>query len=159
MKDKVIAVTGASGGIGAAVTEMAAARGALVALIARRKTELDKIAALCGPQCLVVVADITDRSAVRQAVLAVIARFGRVDVWINNAGQGITRLPSELTDEDIDTMMKVNVKTALYGMQEVLPHFKKRNSGHMQAALIMPVWVKKSILAKSTQIFTAKACS
>ena len=55
-----------------------------------------------------------------------IERFGHIDVWINNVGQGITRQPSELTDDDIDEMMRVNVKSVLYGMQEVLPHFKER---------------------------------
>jgi NADP-dependent 3-hydroxy acid dehydrogenase YdfG len=131
MKDKVIAVTGASGGIGAAVAVMAAARGASVALIARREEALKKIAGLCGSSSLVVVADMSDRPAVRRAVSAIIARFGRIDVWINNAGQGITTMPSEMSDEDIDTMIRVNVKTALYGMQEVLPHFMERNSGHV----------------------------
>jgi len=58
-------------------------------------------------------------------------RFGRIDVWVNNVGQGITRRPSELTDQDIDDMMSVNVKSALYGMQEVLPHFKSRNAGQV----------------------------
>jgi short-subunit dehydrogenase len=52
-------------------------------------------------------------------------------VWINNVGQGITRPPSELSDEDIDEMMLLNVKSALYGMQEVLPHFKERGAGHV----------------------------
>jgi len=64
-------------------------------------------------------------------VTETIAAFGRIDVWINNVGQGITRQPSELTDEDIDQMMNMNVKSALYGMQEVLPHFKSRNEGHV----------------------------
>jgi short-subunit dehydrogenase len=50
---------------------------------------------------------------------------------VNNVGQGITRLPSELTDEDIDDMMRVNVKSALYGIQEVLPHFRSRGAGHV----------------------------
>jgi short-subunit dehydrogenase len=131
MKDKVIAVTGASSGIGAAVAEMAASRGAHVALIARREDALLKIAERCGLHSHVVVADMSDRSAVRKAVSAVMAKFGRIDVWINNAGQGITRMPSELNDEDIDMMMQMNVKTALYGMQEVLPHFKARNAGHI----------------------------
>jgi NADP-dependent 3-hydroxy acid dehydrogenase YdfG len=48
-----------------------------------------------------------------------------------NVGQGISRPPSQLTDEDIDEMMRVNVKSALYGMQEVLPHFKARGQGHV----------------------------
>jgi short-subunit dehydrogenase len=60
-----------------------------------------------------------------------IARCGRIDVWINNVGQGITRMPSQLTDEDIDEVMRVNVKSAIYGMQEVLPHFKERKTGHV----------------------------
>jgi NADP-dependent 3-hydroxy acid dehydrogenase YdfG len=80
---------------------------------------------------MIVVADMADRAAVTKAVVAVIARFGRIDVWINNAGQGITRMPSELSSDDIDSMMNANVKTALYGMQEVLPHFKERNAGHI----------------------------
>jgi short-subunit dehydrogenase len=46
-------------------------------------------------------------------------------------GRGITRPPSELTDDDIDEMMRVNVKSALYGMQEVLPHFRARGSGQV----------------------------
>ena len=60
-----------------------------------------------------------------------LSQFGRIDVWINNAGIGITRPPSQLTDEDIDAMIQANVKSALYGMQEVLPHFKERNAGHI----------------------------
>jgi NADP-dependent 3-hydroxy acid dehydrogenase YdfG len=131
MKDTVIAVTGASSGIGEAVALMAASRGASVALIARREDVLQQLAMRCGAEALAVSADMTDRTAVKRAVAAVLARFGHIDVWINNAGQGITRMPSDLTSDDIDTMMTVNVKTALYGMQEVLPHFKERKAGHI----------------------------
>lgn len=131
MKDRVIVVTGASSGIGEAVAVMAAAQGAHVALVARREDALKNIAARCGAHAMVVVADMTDRTAVQRAVAGVIARFGHIDVWINNAGQGITRMPSELTDEDIDSMITMNVKSALYGMQEVLPHFKERKAGHI----------------------------
>lgn len=62
---------------------------------------------------------------------AALERFGHIDVWINNAGRGITRVPSQLTDDDIDEMMRVNVKSVLYGTQEVLPHFKERGTGHV----------------------------
>jgi short-subunit dehydrogenase len=68
---------------------------------------------------------------VRRVVSEVIARLGRIDVWVNNAGQGITRMPSQLTDEDVDAMMRINVKSALYGIQEVLPHFRERGRGHV----------------------------
>ena len=131
MKSTVIVVTGASSGIGEAVALMAASRGASVALVARRDDVLQELAARCGAKALAVSADMTDRAAVKRAVADVVATFGHIDVWINNAGQGITRMPSELTADDIDTMMTVNVKTALFGMQEVLPHFKERKTGHI----------------------------
>jgi NAD(P)-dependent dehydrogenase (short-subunit alcohol dehydrogenase family) len=77
------------------------------------------------------VADVTERDQVRRVVAEVVARYGRIDVWVNNAGQGITRLPSELTGDDVDDMIRINVKSVLYGMQEVLPHFKSRGEGHV----------------------------
>lgn len=131
MKDKVIVITGASGGIGAAVAELLAARGASLVLAARREDALRAVADRCGARALVVVADVTRRSDVRRIVDEAIARYGRIDVWINNAGRGITCPPSQLTDDDIDEMVRVNVKSALYGMQEVLPHFQARGSGHI----------------------------
>ena len=131
MAPKVILITGASGGIGAALAEILARRGDSVALVARRKTELDEVVARCGPSALAIVADVTRRDEVRRAIVSTIARFGRIDVLVNNAGQGMSRVPSELTGEDIDTMIEANVKTALFGMQEILPHFKERGSGHI----------------------------
>ena len=62
---------------------------------------------------------------------AAIARFGHVDVWVNNAGRAMSRNVSELTGEDIDEMISVNVKSVLYGMQAVLPHFCARGCGHI----------------------------
>src|SRR5262249_12580296 len=56
---------------------------------------------------------------------------GHIDVWINNAGRGITRSVQELSAEDVDAMMDANVKSALYGMQAVVPHFKARGTGHL----------------------------
>ncbi|MFI5233116.1 MAG: SDR family NAD(P)-dependent oxidoreductase [Gemmatimonadales bacterium] len=131
LKDKVVVITGASGGIGAATAEEAARRGAKVVLVARREDALRAVAAKCGADALVAAADVTQRDQVRRVVNDTLARFGRIDVWMNNVGQGITRPPSELTDDDIDEAMRVNVKSALYGMQEVLPHFKARNDGQV----------------------------
>jgi len=131
MKDKVVVITGASGGIGAATAEAASTAGASVVLVARRADALRDVAAKCGARAHVIVADVTSRAEVRRVVDESIAKFGRIDIWMNNVGQGITRQPTELTDEDIDEAMRINVKTALYGMQEVLPHFKSRNEGHV----------------------------
>ncbi len=131
MSDTIAVITGASGGIGAAVAELLSRQGMSVALAARRQEALQAVAARCGGPALPVVADVTVRANVRRVVDETLSRFGRIDVWINNAGLGITRRPSELTDEDIDAMIQANVKSALYGMQEVLPHFKERNAGHI----------------------------
>src|SRR4029079_2075155 len=85
----------------------------------------------CGSNAIGITGDMTHRAEGRRVVEEVIQHFGNIYVWINNVGRGISRLPSELTDADIDAMMQVNVKSALYGMQEILPHFKSRNSGHI----------------------------
>jgi len=131
MNGKVVVITGASGGIGASAASVVAARGASVVLVARREAELRAEAEACGPNAMPVVADATSREDVRRVAREAIVRFGHVDVWVNNVGRGITRPPSELTDDDIDDMMRINIKSVLYGVQEILPHFKQRGSGHI----------------------------
>jgi len=128
---KVIVITGASAGIGAAAAELLAGKGHSIALVARRREALDAVVAKYGANALGVTADVTRKGELHRVLRETIARFGRVDVWINNVGQGISRQPSELTDQDIDEVIRVNVKSALYGMQVVLPHFKERNDGHI----------------------------
>jgi NADP-dependent 3-hydroxy acid dehydrogenase YdfG len=129
--DKVVVITGASSGIGAALAELLAGKGASVVLVARREHALREMAERCGEQALAVPADVGHRDDVKRVVRDALARFGRIDVWVNNAGQGITRLPSQLTEEDVDEMIRANVKSVLYGMQEVLPHFISRGEGHV----------------------------
>jgi len=131
MDEKVVVITGASAGIGAATAELLASRGMSVVLVARRKDALVRVAARCGARALATVADVGRREEVRRVVAEALARFGRMDVWVNNVGRGISRAPSELTDEDVDEVMRLNVKSALYGMQEVLPHFKAQGAGHV----------------------------
>jgi NADP-dependent 3-hydroxy acid dehydrogenase YdfG len=129
--DRVIVVTGASSGIGAALTVLLTGQGHHVVAAARRSEALAEVAARCSGRAHPVTADVTRRADIRRVVAETIGRFGRIDTWVNNAGRGISRQPSELTDEDIDDMMLVNVKSVLYAMQEVLPHFKERGGGHI----------------------------
>jgi NADP-dependent 3-hydroxy acid dehydrogenase YdfG len=131
MRGTVVAITGASGGIGAAAARTIARRGGSVALIARREKELEAVAQDCGANAHPIVGDVTKRSDVQRAVKSAIDRFGQVDVWVNNVGRGITKAPSQLTDDDVDDMIRVNVKSMLYGVQEILPHFKSRGSGQI----------------------------
>jgi NADP-dependent 3-hydroxy acid dehydrogenase YdfG len=131
VREKVVVITGASSGIGAALAETLAAEGAAVVLVARRADALRAVAGRCGDRALTIVADMTRRDDVQRVVREALGRFGQIDVWVNNVGQGITRPPSQLTDDDIDQVMQVNVKSALYGMQEVLPHFMERGTGQV----------------------------
>lgn len=131
MKDKTVVITGASSGIGAALATTLSQRGARVVLAARRAPELAQVAARCENETEVVTADVRVRADVERLRDRAIARFDHIDVWVNNAGRGISRQVSQLSDEDFDEMMAVNVKSALYGMQAVLPHFIERKSGHI----------------------------
>ena len=129
MSEKVVVITGASSGIGAALSQRLGAEGYRLALAARREPELLRVAAMSSPAALAVVTDVRSRSDVDRLRDAALSRFGRIDVWVNNAGRGIGRKAADLTDEDFDEMMAVNVKSALYGMQAVLPHFMQRGDG------------------------------
>jgi NADP-dependent 3-hydroxy acid dehydrogenase YdfG len=133
MKDKVIVITGASEGIGQTVAELAIERGARVVLAARRQPELDALAKRLGDRAIAVVTDVTRRADNERLRDRAIAAFGQIDVWIANAGRAISRLPSELTDEDIDSMVDINIKSLVYGIQAVLPHFKERKRGQLIA--------------------------
>jgi NADP-dependent 3-hydroxy acid dehydrogenase YdfG len=127
----VVVITGASSGIGAAAAELLAKQQMSLALVARRAEPLKEVASRCGANAVPFVADVVKRADVKRVAEQAVERFGHVDVWINNVGQGISRAPSQLTDDDIDEMMRFNVKSALYGMQEILPHFKERGRGHI----------------------------
>jgi len=121
---KTIVVTGASSGIGAALARQLAQRGDQVVLAARNKGALQTLAQELGAHSLAVPTDVTVRSEVERLRDRAIGTFGSIDVWINNAGRGMSKLVADLTDDDIDDMITVNLKSALYGMQAVLPHFK-----------------------------------
>jgi NAD(P)-dependent dehydrogenase (short-subunit alcohol dehydrogenase family) len=120
---KTIVITGASSGIGAATARRLAADGHNLVLAARHRPEFEPALSL--------VADVTRREDVLHLRDEALRAFGAVDVWINNAGRGINRPVLELTDADFDEMMAVNVKSALYGMQTIVPHFIERGSGHL----------------------------
>jgi len=133
IQDQVIVITGASAGIGAATAELAVSRGARVVLAARRADEIAALAKKLGDRAVAVPTDVTRRADNEQLRDRALAAFGQIDVWVANAGRGISRLPSELTDEDIDDMIAVNVKSVVYGIQAVLPHFKQRKRGQIVA--------------------------
>ena len=126
----VVVITGASAGIGAALARELAGRHASLVLVARREEILREMAATLGAAVEVVPADVTRRADVERVLERALARFGRVDVWVNNAGRGITR-PSvlDISDQDLEAMLRDNTRSALYGMQVAVPHFQTRGQG------------------------------
>lgn len=131
MESKVVVITGASSGIGAALARRLGRDGHRLALAARRPEALAEVAHDVGDGALTVVTDVTRRSDVERLRDQAIAAFDHVDVWVNNAGRGIHKPALELTDDDVDEMIAVNLKSALYGMQAIVPHFKERGHGHV----------------------------
>ncbi len=126
--DRVVVVTGASAGIGAALARELAARGAKLVLVARRREKLEEVARGL-PAAELVVGDVTRREDHVRALDAAIRRFGRVDVWVNNAGRGISKPLLALDDADLDEVFRDNVRSVLYGMQVALGHMRPRGTG------------------------------
>jgi short-subunit dehydrogenase len=132
---KVVVITGASGGIGAALARRLGDEGLRLSLAARREAELREVAkdaeAHGASGTFVFPADVTRREDVLRLRDATLDAFGRIDVWVNNAGRGITRSVLELTEAELDEMIDVNVKSALYGIQAAVPYFIRRGAGHV----------------------------
>jgi len=128
---KVIVITGASSGIGAELARQLGVQKHRLVLAARREKELAEVARQSGTRTITVATDVTNRQDVEYLRDRAIDLFGEVDVWINNAGRGIGKKVMDLTDEDVDEIMSVNLKSALYGMQAIVPHFQQRGAGHL----------------------------
>lgn len=127
----VTVITGASSGIGAALARRLGQKGCRLVLAARRPDALRAVAAETGGDARTVAVDVTRRADVERLRNEAIAAYGAVDVWVNNAGRGVNAPVLQLTDEQFDEMMAVNVKSALYGMQVIVPHFQERGRGHL----------------------------
>lgn len=128
---RVVVITGASSGIGASLARQLGEQGDSLVLGARRRDRLEKAARAAHPSAVTVVTDVTKRADVENLRDKAIESFGHIDVWVNNAGRGIKKSVQILTDEDVDAILDVNLKSAIYGMQAILPHFKERGTGHI----------------------------
>lgn len=128
LRDKVIIVTGASGGIGEATARLLAERGAKVVLAARSKDKLEAMAAEL-PGAMAVPTDMRDPKAIKDLVAKTVEAHGRVDVLINNAGQGMFGTVETIDLEQYQEMIELNVYGPLRAMQAVIPVMRAQGGG------------------------------
>ena len=136
IKGKVIAITGASSGIGEATALRLAEGGAKLVLAARRSDRLEALAARInekggeeGGEASFIVTDVRRREDLSHLVALARERYGRLDVLVSNAGVGLVSPFDDLRVEDWDTMIDVNVKGVLYGIAAALPVFREQGAG------------------------------
>ncbi len=130
---RVALVTGASRGIGAAIAEALAGEGCRVALVARSEEALntlaDRLSNRYGVETLICPADLRDEAQAAAAVESTVARWGRIDILINNAGAGIYGDMAELVADDLRATFDVNFFAPMAAMRAAVPHMRRQGDG------------------------------
>jgi short-subunit dehydrogenase len=128
IKNKIIIITGASAGIGRATARLLAHEGAKVVLAARSKDEIEKLTKEL-PGSLAVQTDMTKEKDIDHLIDATIKQYGRIDVFINNAGQGIYGAVEKVGAEEYKKIFELNVVGPLLAMQKVIPSMRAQGGG------------------------------
>ena len=131
---KVVVITGASSGLGAATARFLSAEGAVVALGARREDRIRSLAdelTAHGGKALALATDVTIVDQVQRLVDTAVNTYGRIDVMLNNAGLMPHSPLERLKIDDWNRMIDVNIKGVLYGIAAALPHMREQKSGHI----------------------------
>ena len=129
MKDKVIAITGASSGIGEATARLLTERGAKVLVGARRTEQLEALVKSGGATAFMRL-DVTKRADLVAFVALAQSHFGKLDVLVNNAGIARTGPLDDCNVDEWDAMIDVNIRGPLHGIAAALPVFRKQGFGH-----------------------------
>ena len=133
IENKVIAITGASSGIGRAAARLLAERGAKVVLGARRSDELEAVAneiLTSGGAAVWKLTDVTKRDDLASLCGLATDRYGKLDVLISNAGIGPISKLEDLRVSDWEAMVDINLKGLMYGIAAALPIFRRQGFGH-----------------------------
>ena len=132
LSDQVVVITGASSGIGRETALELGKRGASVVLAARNEVALQAVAREVerqGGKAQVVVTDVADSDQVNRLAHSAVDRFGRIDTWVNNAGISTYGTVEQMTVEEIDRVIRVNLMGVIHGVKAVLPHLKRQGHG------------------------------
>ena len=163
IKGKVVAVTGASSGIGEATARYLSKHGAAVMLGARRDDRLKALAAELerdSGKADAMVVDVTRRTDLAAFVKQTQERFGRIDVLVSNAGLMPLSLLDELKVDEWDRMIDVNIRGVLHGIAAALPIFRTAGSGHfINIASVSGMNVAPTTAVYSATKFAVRALS
>lgn len=134
LQDKVAIITGGNSGVGAATAELFAKEGAKVVISARREAQLLEVAEKIkaeGGEVMPVVSDISKAEDAKALVEAVMAKYGKIDVLINNAGvlDGGLKAIDKFTDDDMNKVIDINTKGTMCMMREVTAEMAKTGTG------------------------------
>lgn len=133
-RERVVVVTGASAGVGRAVARAFGRQGAKVGLVARTREALEVAAReieRAGGEALVLPLDVADWNAVEQAADAVVARWGRIDVWVNDAMVSVFSPVKEMKPEEYRRVTEVDYLGYVHGTKAALKHMLPKDEGHV----------------------------
>ncbi len=140
---KVVLITGASRGIGRALAVALSRQGAQLALAARDRAALAALAEELGTAPLIVPTDVADADACRRAVDETVARFGRLDVLVNNAALGMQGIVADMSLVDLEYVFRVNVFGVVALTQAAIPHLRRQGGG--QIVMISSILGKRAV--------------
>jgi len=132
INEQVVVITGASSGIGRETALEFGRRGASVVLAARNEEALNNVAKeieALGGRALPVVTDVSVWEDVQRLADQAVVRFGRIDTWVNNAAVSTYGSVEELTVDEIERVLNVNLLGQVYGVKAALPYFRKQEQG------------------------------
>ena len=131
LENKVVIVTGASSGIGAAIARLFAAEGASLALASRAIDKLESLASALGPRAVAIETDVTDPAQIQEMTRRCVERFGRIDILVNNAGVGMYGGIAEIPLARLQQLIATNWLGPVHAIQTVVPHMRRQGGGQI----------------------------
>ena len=134
LKNKTVVITGSSKGIGKNIALTFAKLEANVVISGRDKATLSSVLKEMhkyNPKCIAVAGDLSDISEVRNLIEKAVSQFGTIDVLVNNAGINIAKPAMEVTEDDWDTVLDLNLKTAFFTSQAAAKYMLKQSNGRI----------------------------
>ncbi len=151
LQSKTAIITGSTRGIGKAIANGLGDAGANLVIVSRSQTDCEKVAkefTAKGFKALAVAGDLTKKEAIKQLVDKTLAEFGRIDILVNNAGTSSTKPAEEVTEEDWDWVMDLNLRSAFFTAQAVGKVMLEQGSGKIiNVSSVLGLVAEKQVLS------------